>query len=453
MVGGRVRAQLGRIVARPQVVGALGRGQVLPLGQRAPPRVAFDAAVRTGSARRAYQVVDVGVLAARVLDEAVARVAGVPRVDGGRAVARLAVMAAQRRHGHERLRQVLGAQVAGGRVAVEEDHLVVLGGELRVPRDVLDRRAADLARPLRGFRRAVVGAQDVVAVVLVSRRVLRHGLGREAHRALVHEVPVDDVAALLVQADHLVDHGQQKRRIGARPHADPARAQLRGGHVVAGAHVHEPGAGFLGVVQPVHAGVLRPGGVAAVQHDGVGVRQVVLVGAHHDIGVVAPGVQAQRLGLECPAAERLGLGVVYRAADDGEHGRAGRPAPAVADDGVLAVFGVDALQLVRDVVERLFPADALPLVLAAQLAVGVLGAARLPALALHGVLDAVGVVHLLAQGPPAQAAALLRAVEAVLAGVVGLLADDHAVHHVAHVQAHLVAVLVAVNGHPLARIS
>ena len=336
---------------------------------------------------------------------------------------------------------------------MEEDHLVVLGGQFGVPRDVLHRRAADLARPFRGFRRAVVGAQDVVAVVLVSRRVLRHGLGREAHRALVHEVPVDDVAALLVQADHLVDHGQQKRRIGARPHADPARAQLRGGHVVAGAHVHEPGAGFLGVVQPVHAGVLRPGGVAAVQHDGVGVRQVVLVGAHHDIGVIAPGVQAQRLGLEGPAAERLGLGVVHRAADDGEHGRAGRPAPAVADDGVLAVLGVDALEFAYHQIERLVPADALPLVLAAQLAVGVFAAARLPALALHGVLDAVGVVHLLAQGPPAQAAALLRAVEAVLAGVVGLLADDHAVHHVAHVQAHLVAVLVAVNGHPLARIS
>jgi len=134
-------------------------------------------------------------------------------------------------------------------------------------------------------------------------------------------------------------------------------------------------------------------------------------------------------------------------------GGAGAPAPAVADDGVLAVLRVDALQLVGHEGQCLIPADALPLVLAAQLAVSVLAAARLSALALHGVLDAVGVVHLLAQGAPAQAAALLGAVETVRMGVVGLLAHHDAVHHVPHVQAHLVAVLVAVNGHPLARIS
>ena len=166
--------------------------------------------------------------------------------------------------------------------------------------------------------------------------------------------------------------------------------------------------------------------------------------------MVAVGVHAQRLRLEGPAAEGLGLGVVHCAADDREHGGAGGPAPAVADDGVLAVLRVDALQLVGHEGQCLIPADALPLVLAAQLAVSVLAAARLPALALHGVLDAVGVVHLLAQGAPAQAAALLGAVETVRMGVVGLLAHHDAVHHVPHVQAHLVAVLVAMDGHPLA---
>ncbi len=196
--------------------------------------------------------------------------------------------------------------------------------------------------------------------------------------------------------------------------------------------------------------MLGPGRVAAVQHDGVGVGQVVLVGRHHKIGMVAVRVHAERLGLEGPAAERLALGVVHRAADDWEHGRAGRPAPPVADDGILAVFRIHALQLVGHIGERLIPADALPLVLAAQLAVGRLAAAGLPALALHGVLDAVGVVHLLAQGAPAQAAALLGAIEAVGMGVVGLLANDHAVDHVSHIQAHLVAVLMTVNGHPRA---
>lgn len=85
--------------------------------------------------------------------------------------------------------------------------------------------------------------------------------------------------------------------------------------------------------------------------------------------MVAVGVHAQRLRLEAPAAEGLALGVVHCAADDREHGGAGGPAPAVADDGVLAVLRVDALQLVGHEGQCLIPADALPLVLAAQLAV------------------------------------------------------------------------------------
>ena len=204
------------------------------------------------------------------------------------------------------------------------------------------------------------------------------------------------------------------------------------------------------MLQRLHGGVLRPTGVAAVQNDVVGVGKVVLVGRHHQVGMIAPAVHAQRLGLERPAAERFGLGVVHRAADDGEHRRCRGPAPTVADDGVLPILAVDALELVGHVRERLIPADALPFVAAAQLAMGVLAAAGLPVLALHGVLQAVAVVHLLAQRAPAQAAALLRAIPAILAAVVGFLAHHHAVYHVAHVVAHLVAVLMAMDGHPLA---
>ena len=42
------------------------------------------------------------------------------------------------------------------------------------------------------------------------------------HQTLVHEAPVDDVAALLVEPHHLVGHGQEEGRVGARAHADPA---------------------------------------------------------------------------------------------------------------------------------------------------------------------------------------------------------------------------------------
>ncbi len=359
-------------------------------------------------------------------------------------------MAAQGAHGHECLRQVFRAEATGSRIAVEEYHLVFLASQLGIPSDVLHGRSADFACPFRGFRHAVVFTQNVVAVVLVGGGVVGHGLGREAYRAFVHEVPVDDVALFVIQTDHLVDDTQQKRRVRAGTNADPPCAQLRGRHVVAGTHVDEFGACILGVVQPVHAGMLRPSGVAAVQHNGVGVGQVIFVRPHHDVGVVAPGIQAQCLGLESPTTERLRLGVVHRATDDGEHGRRGSPAPTVADDGILPVLLVYALQLVNNVGERIVPADAFPFVLAAQFAMGSLAAAGLPVLALHGILDAVDVVHLLAQGAPAQAAALLRTVEAVLAGVVGLLAHHHAIHHIPHVQAHLVAILMAVDGHPFA---
>ena len=204
------------------------------------------------------------------------------------------------------------------------------------------------------------------------------------------------------------------------------------------------------MVEPLHSSVLSPRRIAAVQDDVVGVGQVVLVRRHHDVRVIAVGEHAQSLGLERPAAERLDLSVVDRATDEREHGGSRRPAPAIHDHAVLAVLGVHALELVGHVRERLVPADALPLVLAAEFAMGVLATTRLPALALHGVLDTVGVVDLLAQRASAQAAALLRLVEAVLVRVVRLLADDHAVDHVAAVHAHLVAVLMAVDGQPFA---
>ena len=453
VVDRRVGAQLRRVahhVAGAKVVGALRGGQVLAVGKRAPPGIALDVAVGARGGGAAHQVVHIAVVAADVLDEPVARVARIPRVDGRRTMAALAEVPAQGRHRHEGLGEVLGAQVARGGVAVQEHDGVVLAGHLGVPGNVLNRRAADLRRPFRRLWRVVVGAQQIVAEVLVGGGVGGHGLRREAHGALVHEVPIDDVAALLVEPHHLVGHSQQEGRVGAGAHADPAGVHGGGGGVVVGADEHEVDPRFLGVLQPVHGGVLRPGRITAVQHDGVGVGQIVLIGRHHEVGVVAVGVHAQCFRLEGPAAEGLALGVVHRAANDREHSGAGGPAPAVADDGVLAVLRVDALQLVGHVGQRLVPADALPLVLAAQLAVGGLAATGLPALALHGVLDAVGVVHLLAQRAPAQAAALLGTVEAVGMGVVGLLAHHDAVHHIPHVQAHLVAVLVAVDGHPLA---
>ena len=93
MVDRRVGAQLRRVayhIAGAEVVGALRGGQVLAVGQRAPPGIALDIAVGARGGGAAHQVVHVAVVAADVLDEPIARVARVPGVDGRRTVAALA---------------------------------------------------------------------------------------------------------------------------------------------------------------------------------------------------------------------------------------------------------------------------------------------------------------------------------------------------------------------------
>ncbi len=93
MVDRRVGAQLRRIahhVAGAEVVGAFRGGQILAVGQRAPPGIALDIAVGARGGGAAHQVVHVAVVAADVLDEPIARVARVPSVDGRRTVAALA---------------------------------------------------------------------------------------------------------------------------------------------------------------------------------------------------------------------------------------------------------------------------------------------------------------------------------------------------------------------------
>ena len=147
---------------------------------------------------------------------------------------------------------------------------------------------------------------------------------------------------------------------------------------------------------------------------------------------------AHHVGRVRPRATRGGAPVADVAAVEAQelgHGA------AVGEERAVAVGILDALDLVGDIRISLVPRDALPFVLAAHIAVGVLAAARLPGLALHGVLQAVGRKHVVALRTAADAGSLLRVVGAVLVGVVGLLADDHAVLHERLVEASTAAVV------------
>ena len=102
------------------------------------------------------------------------------------------------------------------------------------------------------------------------------------------------------------------------------------------------------------------------------------------------------------------------------------------------LFGL--LQSIGDVFVGLIPADALPLVDAAQIAVRVVGR---PILALHGVFQAICRENLFALGVSAQARALLRIIGAVLMAVVSLLTNNDAIFHQHFINAAAAAVVPA----------
>ena len=102
---------------------------------------------------------------------------------------------------------------------------------------------------------------------------------------------------------------------------------------------------------------------------------------------------------------------------------------AATQDAAIPIGLFDAGDLVGNVVERLVPADALPLVNAAHIAVGILATTRLPMLALHGVFDAVGREDVHSTSTSAQARAVLRVVLVVFVSIIRFQPDDGSVLH------------------------
>ena len=120
---------------------------------------------------------------------------------------------------------------------------------------------------------------------------------------------------------------------------------------------------------------------------------------------------------------------------------------ATQQECLVAVLLFDGLELVANVLDGFIPANALPFVFAAQLAVRVLGR---PILALDGILQTIGAEALLLLRLAAHAATLLRVIERIFVRVVGLLANYRAIFDHDFVHATAAAVVPACCRCPLA---
>ena len=383
---------------------------------------------------------------AAAADKAVAAVAGGGGVAERGAVARLAVVAAHGAQRHEDLRQVLCAVVAGRGEAVHHPDIVGLADGAGEVGDGLDRRTADVGSPGGVLHDAVVLALEVIAEVDVVLHVRSLGaLGVEAHGVLLEEVPVNDVAFFSVQAQHFAGDAQQQRGIRTGADRHPLGVQRLSGsgeHRVDGDELR---AVFL------RAHIVRDRGarsgprrVAGQEHEGIRVEHVVAVvvraeavAAHADglmhveqVGAVRGGVRNGGVAAEMHQRNILAVG-----------------APGTGDERLVAVLFLDGDVLVGDVLDRLIPGNALPLVLAAHLAVRVL---RRPALALHRILDTIRAEALLLLRLAAHAAALLRIINRVRVGIVSLLTNNDAILDEDLVHALAAAVMPAGSRNPLA---
>ncbi len=181
-----------------------------------------------------------------------------------------------------------------------------------------------------------------------------------------------------------------------------------------------------------------------MEHDEVGVEHVEAVVA---IARIVGGDADGGGGVEVVGTMRGGVGDGAMPAVGQKRREGVGRAVGSDEEGLVTVLLLDGLELVGHIVDGLVPADAFPFVLAAQIAVGIVGA---PVLALHGVLKAVDAEALLLLGLAAHASALLRVVEGILVRVVGLLADNGAVFNHDLVHATSAAVVPTGGRYPFA---
>lgn len=232
-----------------------------------------------------------------------------------------------------------------------------------------------------GLHAQVAHAQELPSVAAHKER----RTGVIAQEGLVHGVFLH----------HDIHHGKRKGGIGGGLHRNPhigAGGQL--GHD--GVDDHQLGAGILGVGHEVPVVNLRIGNVGTPHEQRLRVLKIGRIVQNPIAEVAHDAVDAAGVGLVASNLDHAGIDLVE---EDVVHGRrhtadAAQVAGAAGvGDGLLTVLRLNALPLVGDFLNGLFPSNTLPLT----------GTAL--AHATHGILDAVGAVNVvnLAQTPQADA--------------------------------------------------
>ena len=116
----------------------------------------------------------------------------------------------------ECLREHLTCRYLRRRLASEEIHLLRRMDLLGQTANRLSRNAADGFCPFGSLRFVVIGAQDVILEVVLSRSAFGHMLGIEPYA-----VRVEEFLIVQVVLDLVIHHADAQRRVGAGTHGHP----------------------------------------------------------------------------------------------------------------------------------------------------------------------------------------------------------------------------------------
>ena len=335
-------------------------------------------------------------------------------------VARRAHAAVHERERVEHLGEHFTCGYLRSRLTCEEVDVLGTGKLLREFADPRGRHAADSFGPFGRLRFTVVRAQHVILEVVFGRSALGHVLGVEPDAVRIEILLIEQIVL-----DLMIGHAQTERRIGAGTDSHPFVGHRLCGLVEPWIDDDDLAALLTSIIELV-------GGVAALVRHPVATEQDVQIAVGHAQGVGSRQHTARHEHLgERPRAERDGTQIVmHRATEEVEHTddrievRVTDVVICRAQNGPVAVLVEGLLDLGRDIVERFLPANALPFVLAAHLAVRII---RAPALALHGILDARRRHHIADLGATARACTPLRHLDRVFILLVGADSQRNAI--------------------------
>ncbi len=349
-----------------------------------------------------------------------------------------AYLADHEREGHDRARCVVAVGVALHAEALADEAGLGLADLLRQRGDALGGDAGDGACPCGRLLDVVVaGAHDVVVIrEVLAARALGHGLLVEAHDVSVQEVDIDQVVL-----DQLVGERRDERRVGAGDDGNPLGADVRARLSTARVDADDAYVFLLVGDQQVvtravacHAHVV--GREAEHDHELVVLERFERAIAPRASVNVRVRAEADGRARVAAIARDLTAEQIDQAEERAVHHDVLLDAGAFLDENGFVSVGLDdAIELAGDSVERVIPADAL------VLAVAALGARD----AAHRVVQALLGVQPFADRASAQAGARLDVAELGRAGGVGLHVGDLSVVHMALQRARPTAVHVAVR--------